>query len=361
MNKRIFLIAGLLLLVGGGIAYYFATQEKEVTTTVAPVEKELEEDVQVSVDLLRFDRDFAGLAEGDYEGKLAAMQKKYGDFLGIYLFQICGFGKDYSDPNLKGNIIGILKNKDIKNLDKSLLKTFGTSDSLKTELKDMFGFLKKYFPSRKLHRVIAINSFFGLQGSVIPAGILDDSTLFVSLECYLGKSFDYSKVDKIFAYQRFSYAKEYIAPKLAETALMYDVMSPEPEGGNLLAHMIYYGKLMYLKKRLLPQTADSAIIEMPGEKLEWCLNSEGSIWALITEKKYLYSIENRIMTRYLNDAPFTPEMPRESPGKVGRWVGWRIVENYMAKHSDMSPADLLKVEDPQKILEGSGYKPKINQ
>ena len=64
-----------------------------------------------------------------------------------------------------------------------------------------------------------------------------------------------------------------------------------------------------------------------------------------------------LIRKYLNDAPFTAPVSQESPGRLGAWVGWQIVDAWMEKQKDISLSDLLKEHNYQKILNESGYQP----
>ena len=57
----------------------------------------------------------------------------------------------------------------------------------------------------------------------------------------------------------------------------------------------------------------------------------------------------------MNDGPFTPGFPRESPGHVGEWIGWRMVQAYLEDNPATSWPDLLTV-DPRTVLKS--YKPR---
>ena len=48
---------------------------------------------------------------------------------------------------------------------------------------------------------------------------------------------------------------------------------------------------------------------------------------------------------------------KESPGRLGLWVGWRIVDSYMTNNKDVTLIELMGEGDAQKILEESFYKP----
>jgi hypothetical protein len=77
----------------------------------------------------------------------------------------------------------------------------------------------------------------------------------------------------------------------------------------------------------------------------------------MVDQEALYSTSTKEINRYCDEHPFTPGYPRESPGRLGNWIGWQIVKAYMAKHAELSMEDLFKLKDPQKFLSESGYRP----
>jgi hypothetical protein len=185
---------------------------------------------------------------------------------------------------------------------------------------------------------------------------ITDSSMLVNLEYFLGDKFDYSKV-KVYDYQKHTYSKKYLSPTVVEN-IVTDMLGEEPTTTNLLSKMIYFGKINYLKKQFMPNLADSIVIGYTDTKLEFAEASEGSIWAFIVNKGLLYSVDNLQIAKIISDKPFTPGMPNESPGKIGQWVGWQIVTEYMKKNPDVSLKQLIDNTNCQEILDKSKYKPK---
>jgi hypothetical protein len=66
-------------------------------------------------------------------------------------------------------------------------------------------------------------------------------------------------------------------------------------------------------------------------------------------KKTLYSTDNMLMRKYLNDAPFTTPISQESPGRLGTWVGWQIIQSYMNKNKNVTLQQLMNETNYQKI------------
>jgi hypothetical protein len=58
----------------------------------------------------------------------------------------------------------------------------------------------------------------------------------------------------------------------------------------------------------------------------------------------------------MNDAPFTNGFPRDSPGHVGEWIGYRMVRSYLKDHPDLTLSQLFAIEDPREVLKS--YKPR---
>ncbi len=89
-----------------------------------------------------------------------------------------------------------------------------------------------------------------------------------------------------------------------------------PLKNDLISGMIYQGKIMYLLQQILPEEKGYRLLGFTAEQEEWCRNNEEQIWRFLIENDYLFSTQQRIMTKYLNDAPFTSGMPVESPGRA---------------------------------------------
>jgi uncharacterized protein YjaZ len=50
-------------------------------------------------------------------------------------------------------------------------------------------------------------------------------------------------------------------------------------------------------------------------------------------------------------------MTESSPGNIGQWLGWRIVQKYAEANDDADLQAILQTP-AKKIFEGSNYRPK---
>jgi len=91
-------------------------------------------------------------------------------------------------------------------------------------------------------------------------------------------------------------------------------------------------------------------------QIQWCEDNEFAIWKFFIDKGLLYSNDQTMIIKYLNPAPFSKGMPKESPGQVAQWVGWQIVKEFMGKNN-FTLEQLMSNNNAQFILQKSSYKP----
>ena len=61
--------------------------------------------------------------------------------------------------------------------------------------------------------------------------------------------------------------------------------------------------------------------------------------------------------RHASNEALTAAFGKESPPRLGEWIGWQIVKSYMNNHPEITLQQLLHKNDSQEILIQSGYKP----
>lgn len=182
-----------------------------------------------------------------------------------------------------------------------------------------------------------------------------DDGIAVGVDMYLGSNYEYyNRV--VYEYQKQTMRKECIPVDV----MSYFLFTHTPftsDKSRLLENMIYRGKVMFVVSLLFPDEDPWEVAGYTREQWEWCIHNERAVWGLIMDKKDLYKTDPLVLTSYLNDGPFTAEISQQSPGRLGMWVGWRIVESYMNHHPEVTIEALLADGDAQRILEQSYYKP----
>ncbi len=151
--------------------------------------------------------------------------------------------------------------------------------------------------------------------------------------------------------------KEHLVSKAVQALVEH--YTGDVYGNRLIDYMIRNGKVLYVKEKLLPEADDLIIHEFDENQLDWIIKNEGQIWVYLLDQELLYDINYRKFQKLVSPSPNVPGMPEQAPGRVGNWVGFRIVEAYMERNPDVTIQQLLNEEDSQKILAESKYKPRL--
>jgi len=184
--------------------------------------------------------------------------------------------------------------------------------------------------------------------------IILNNLISISIEKYLGSNYDAYK-EFFQPYERQQMQARYIVRDYLRAWLMSDIIKTDADGENLLSSMVNEGKILYAISVLLPGHDMNDIIGYTQSQTEWCRQNEKLIWQKIVKQDYLYSTDHMIITRFINDAPYTTTISQDSPGRVGCWTGWQIVSQY-AKKKNASLEDIIST-DVQTILKDSKYNP----
>ena len=233
---------------------------------------------------------------------------------------------------------------------KEVQKKYADFEPVKKELNTLFIHIKYYFPETKTPKVITIISEMDYNNKAIYA----DSLVIVSLELYLGKGHKFYQFPN---YLKQNFEERQIAPDVVSSFSARKI--PPVLDKDLLSQMIYHGKQLYLKDLLLPEYTDAEKMGYTPEQIKWCQENESYMWRYFIEKEMLYSDDQKLITRFINPAPFSKfylEIDNESPGQVGAWIGWQMVRSYM-KNNEVPIADFLKTS-AKEIFVKSKYKPK---
>lgn len=218
-------------------------------------------------------------------------------------------------------------------------------------LLNLFQHTKYYFPSFKTPAVITITSEVDYRNKVL----LAPDYLFISLDTYLGKEHPFYL--GLQEYLKKNFEKGQILPDVAEKIGQKYV--PKPSDKTFLAHMLYYGKLLYLKDVLLPKVEDFEKIGYSKEELDWADANEDQVWRYFVERELIFDSDTDLYSRFLYPAPFSKfylELDAESPARLGQYIGWQMVRQFMDKNN-VSVQDMIAT-DAETIFNKANYKPK---
>ncbi|MCX6167636.1 MAG: gliding motility lipoprotein GldB [Sphingobacteriales bacterium] len=311
--------------------------------------------IKLNIKIERFDQSMEQLTAGNVAQVAPQLEKKYDWFYADYIQNMLSVGS-MADTNYYQNVRTILGNPEYIALAKAVKSTYPNLKKQEAELTDAFKRMKYYFPMQKTPRFISFLSGFSVQ---TPIG---NGYVGIGLDMFLGKDSPFypALVQSIPQYISRRFTPENITPRVVETYIREELYPEADASVSLLDKMVYNGKVLYLMQKALPNAPDSLLIGYTEAQSAWCKTYETDIWAYFIDEKLIFESDYAKIQKFLTDAPFTPGLGEnnQSAPKLGVWVGWQIVKNYMDKHPELEPKDLLALQDAQKILRNSGYKPK---
>ena len=291
--------------------------------------------IPISINFDRFDKKFYNIDSF----KLNDLKKEYS-----YLF-----------PEKFDDVVWVNRRKDslqliLKNAIEKKIENF---DFVEDEINYLFKHVKYYFPKTNIPKIVTLINNVDYQSKIIYL----DSLVLISLDTYLGKNHEiYNGIPNYIKYDMdISFLSSHIADKFLDRKINY------PNERTFLSQMLYYGKKLYLKEKLLPLKNDTILIGYSKKDFTWAKENEIYIWKYFIEKELLYNTDSKLIRRFLDPSPFSKfylEIDNQSPGKIGRWIGWQIVKSFMKKNPEVKIEDLI-LKSSQELFIKSGYKPKL--
>lgn len=238
-----------------------------------------------------------------------------------------------------------------KELSHEVEKAYANFDDVYEDIESLFQHLKFYDKTFTVPRVITVTSDVDYRNKTI----VTDSIVLISLDTYLGT--DHHFYEGIQRFLTLNMKRSQIVSDLAANYSEGYILQNKPK--TLLDDMIYFGKQLYFKDKMIPFKSDAEKIGYSQEQLAWAQANESEIWRYFIERELLFSTDNSLAGRFIADAPFSKfylELDSESPDKIGQYLGWQIVRSYM-KNNDIPFMQMLQM-DADEIFNKSKFKPR---
>lgn len=324
-NSNIFSTMRYFVFILFGVFVFSCNNKNEV-------EKEIER-IPIQVRIIRFDKEFSAATPAD----LPQLKTDFPAF----------FPKQFNDSIWIEKLTDTLQNQ----LEHEVLKLFSEDVGLRKVLVPLFQHINYYFPKFQTPLVVTTTSDVDYRNKVI----LTDSLLVIGLDNYLGSNHRfYEGIEK---YITKGMKPSQLGPDVAETYANQYIKPPN--NASFLGQMIYYGKQLYLKDLWLPKISDAEKIGYTEEEYKWAEENEQYMWRYFVESEMLYNTDPKLGARFISPAPFSKfylEIDNESPGMLGRYLGWKIVRSYMENNN--TDVQQLMIIDADEIFTNSKYKPK---
>jgi hypothetical protein len=149
-------------------------------------------------------------------------------------------------------------------------------------------------------------------------------------ERYLGQA--HGVIASLPAQQFYGWIKEGMQPQYATSDalliwLSTNVLKATDE--NLASEMIRWGKLLAILELISPEVQMHNHLRYTNADFQWALKAERGFWEYLVDQQFLFKTDQELNMNLLNEGPYTIGLPQESPDRMGRFLGYRIVKQYI--------------------------------
>lgn len=294
------------------------------------------------ITIKRYEKALFGLDTRHLRQGMASLYPDYSFFLGT----------QWQDTMNLLRIYNFLNDPNIRELYDLTVKKYPDISFLEKDLTTAFGIYRQAYPSKPLPQVFTYVSGLDIDNPVYSY----DTAMAIGLDVFLGSDVVAYQKAGLPKYKTLRFTADYLLPQCM-LAVSDNLVRVDEKQNTLLDQMIQAGKALYFLDVTLPEVKDEFKIGYSSAQLEWSRNHESEIWAFIIEHQLLFSSNPQGVTKMMTDSPFTSGFAPESPGRLGAYMGWQIVREYMKESDGVTLKQLMEDTDAQKILKVSGYKP----
>lgn len=225
-------------------------------------------------------------------------------------------------------------------------------DLLKTTLNKSFAYYKHYYTNDSLPTIYTYISSLNYEEPIIYI----DNNILIGIDLFFGADYEVYPKAQIPQYIFKNHQLDYLAPVVMRK-FAQQKFKQYLSGKNMLENMIALGKIEYFIEAMMPTMMDSTRFQFTSKQMVWCYAHEKSFWKHLTMKQYLFSKDFHTYKKFLQPGPFVSSMERDSPGRAGIFIGYKIVKAYMNRNPEISINDLMTTTDFTSIFKDSKYNP----
>ena len=343
--RRIYFFSCIILVIS---VLFTGCKKKDKPVDVTKpklTEEQVEVSKNVEINILRYEQDLFNIDQGNMKAAFAALYGKYPENL---------IAKNaWNNNEMLLSIKDFLNDPVIKEIYQDTEAMYADMSWFKKEITPAFTLYLTHFPNEKIPDFCTLVSGIDFQ---MPQVFGYENTIFICLDMYLGKHNKHYGQAGMPKFISARCEKKYMVTDCFSKALVYRHL-PDRTLVTLLDNMVDAGKKMLFTQTMFPTTSAQDILGYSKEQYKWATSHESAIWHYLVEKNLVFDNTDNVIRRMMDETPFTRDFGNDSPGRLGVFIGFQIVQSYMKTHPGTTLKDLMAMNDSQKLLKESGYKP----
>lgn len=306
------------------------------------------DEIKVNVEIIRLDNELAQLKD---KKDIADFLKKYPDFAEKYM----QLSRLPSDTIAIDQLYSMISEPHLDTVFQDVAQKYKDLTALKNEFEQAFKYLKHYYPDFKIPKIYTtitgLGSFYGTDLMVT------EEMIVISLDFFMGSKARYRPPVELMP--------DYIWRRYSEASIVPTVMmgisnrynKTNFEDKTAIAEMIYYGKAYHFTKSMMPCLPDSVLFGYTTQELNNIEDEKNRqyIWAHLIDKQVLFNTNQKTIQLYMGERPYIAEINKECPGRIGHWLGFRIIRKYLDRQPEVTLQALMTNTEARQIFNQSGY------
>ncbi|MDD2961785.1 MAG: hypothetical protein PHR45_06875 [Muribaculaceae bacterium] len=269
--------------------------------------------VKSDIQILRFENDVENFQRYN-DAQRVDFKNKYKDVISIIHHNEMTDSAIIAIPT--SSIYTIFRN-DVDNLMKS------KNDSINLIINNIDKSCNTIFVNNKFPKVITIITPYN------QSIVTTDSSLMIGINHYLGEN-----------HKMYSYFASYIRHEKNFNRLKFDIAEAITRRKldnfkplTFLDNLIYEGIVANIELDILIDNDIKDVLNYSNEQYEWCLENEENIWKEIIARDMLYSTSTLTIKGIFDNAPYSTTFSQNVPAKIGRFIGYKIIQEYCKKEN----------------------------
>ena len=132
------------------------------------------------------------------------------------------------------------------------------------------------------------------------------------------------------------------------STLIYNKTIPSNNQEKLINKMIYWGKIFVITEMALRignrDIEPEILLRWNSSQFDWAEKNEKAIYEyFIKNSNRLFSINEKDHAFVFNNAPYTIGFSEKSPDRLGQYLGWKMVRNYIFEE-ELPLSAMVKLE-----------------
>ena len=238
------------------------------------------------------------------------------------------------------------KQKYVKETKKEITLVFPNYTSQSQQITEAYKRLKHHFPGKEYpKKIIFANTNFG--GNVL----LEDGVVLVGIERYIGGNKNVIRnslpPDEFPLWLKTGFEKRFLLRDLLMSTVISNGTIPKSKHDYLISEMVKWGKICVITEMALrignKDIQPEIVLRWTKDQYNWANGYEKAFWNYLKKNNLMFSTDEKNHAFLLNNGPYTIGFSEESPDRMGQYIGWKMVRNYIFDE-ELSLSEMIRLD-----------------